>query len=93
MFKVVWAGSNPYVGPNVILTNSGSIPVASIFNVSIQQTSVPAIWKKANVIPIQKTKVLIDINTDLRQISLTPTLAKICKRFVSDHNKPLLDRS
>ena len=28
--------------------------------------------------------MLTDINTDLRPISLTPTLAKICERFVAD---------
>ena len=36
------------------------------------------------MIPIQKGKCLSDINTDLRPISLTPTMAKICEQFVAD---------
>ena len=61
-----------------------ALPIASILNASIQQSLVPSIWKKADVIPIQKVKNLNDINTDLRPISLTPTLAKICERFIAD---------
>jgi hypothetical protein len=45
---------------------------------------VPTIWKKADFIPIQIVKNLNDISTDLRPISLTPTLAKICERFIAD---------
>ena len=59
-------------------------PVASIFNASIQQATVPAIWKKANGIPIPKISSPQDITKDLRPISLTSTLSKICERFVTD---------
>ena len=45
---------------------------------------VPTVWKKAEVIPIPKTSIPADITTDLRPISLTPTLSKICESFVSD---------
>jgi hypothetical protein len=45
---------------------------------------VPTIWKKADVIPIQKVNNISDITTDLRPISLMPTLAKICERFIAD---------
>ena len=50
-------------------------PVASIFNASIQQVTVPTIWKKANVIPIPKIPSPPDITKDLRPISLTSTRA------------------
>ena len=59
-------------------------PVASIFNASIQQATVPTIWKKANVIPIPKIASPEDITKDLRPISLTPTLSKTCEQFVTD---------
>ena len=59
-------------------------PVASIFNASIQQATVPALWKKANVIPIPKTSSPEDITNDLRPISLTSTLSKTCESFVTD---------
>ena len=60
------------------------LPVASLFNASIQQQHVPTVWKKAEVIPIPKTSVPADIPTDLRFISLTPTLSKTCESSVSD---------
>ena len=59
-------------------------PVTSIFNASLQQESVPAVWKKADVIPVPKNKVPSDITKDLRPISLTATLSKTCERFVAD---------
>ena len=61
-----------------------ALPVASLFNASIQQQHVPTVWKKAEVIPIPKTSVPADIPTDLRFISLTPTLSKTCESSVSD---------
>ena len=61
-----------------------ALPVASILNASIQQQHAPTAWKKAEVIPIPKTTIPADITTDLRLISLTPTLSKICESFVSD---------
>ena len=61
-----------------------SSPVASIFNASIQEAVVPSMWKKANVIPVPKKSVPKDISKDLRPISLTTTLSKICERFVTD---------
>jgi hypothetical protein len=79
--------SGPDCVPNCVLKSNSLIlafPIASILNASIQQSLVPTIWKKADVIPIQKVKNLNYISTDLRPISLTPTLAKICERFIAD---------
>ena len=50
----------------------------------IQQQHVPTVWKKAEVIPTPKTSAPADITSDLRPISLPPTLSKICESFVSD---------
>ena len=77
---------NPDCVPNWVLKSNSlilALPIASILNASIQQSLVPTIWKKADVIPIQKVKNLNYV-TDLRPISLTPTLAKICERFIAD---------
>ena len=57
-----------------------SAPVADIFNASIQERVVPASWREADAIPIQKTDKVKDIENDLRPISLTsilPTLPEI----------------
>ena len=73
--------------PNWVLKHYAyilALPVASLLNASIQQQHVPTAWKKAEVIPIQKTSIPADITTDLRPILLTPTLSKICESFVSD---------
>ena len=84
--------------PNWVLKSYAHVlasPVASIFNASIQQGTVPTIWKKA-VIPIPKIPSPQDITKDLRPISLTSTLYKICERFVTDwlleHIKEKIDR-
>ena len=61
-----------------------SSPVASIFNASIQESVVPSMWKKADVIPVPKKSVPSDISKDLRPISLTSTSSKLCARFVTD---------
>ena len=66
--------------PNWVLKHYAyilALPVASLLNASIQQQHVPTAWKKAEVIPIPKTSVPADI-------SLAPTLSKICESFVSD---------
>lgn len=73
--------------PNWVLKDNAHIlalPVSSIFNASFQQAFVPTSWKEANVIPIPKVSAPVDINNDLRPISLTPTLSKICESFVAD---------
>lgn len=57
-------------------------PICSIFNASVHEGIVPAIWKNANVVPIPKTKPVLSIENDLRPISLTPTLSKLLESFV-----------
>ena len=59
-----------------------SSPVALIFNASIQERSVPNVWKLADVIPIPKTNPVKEIEKDLRPISLTAVLSKTMERFV-----------
>ena len=61
-----------------------ALPVASILNASIRQSSVPTIWKRADVIPIQKVNHPKDFKSDLRPISLTATLVRICEQFIAD---------
>ena len=58
-----------------------SSPVAQIFNASIQERSVPNVWKLADVIPIPKTNPVKEIEKDLRPISLTAVLSKTMECF------------
>ena len=57
-------------------------PVCSIFNASIREGEVPSVWKLANVVPIPKVSPPKAISTDIRPISLTPTLSKIIESFI-----------
>ena len=57
-------------------------PICAIFNSSIQQSYVPAIWRSADVVPLPKKKPLSNLAKDLRPISLTPVLSKTLESFV-----------
>jgi hypothetical protein len=57
-------------------------PLCAIFNASVRQGCVPTRWKRANVVPIPKVNPPKSVHSDLRPISLTPTLVKILESFV-----------
>ena len=57
-------------------------PICAIFNSSIQQSYVPAIWRSADVVPLPKKKPLSNLAKDLRAISLIPVLSKTLESFV-----------
>jgi len=54
-------------------------PVCAIFNASIREGFIPPRWKGANIIPVPKVRPL---ESDLRPISLTATLAKLLESFI-----------
>lgn len=71
--------------PNWFLKDMAPViaePLCAIFNASVRQGVVPAIWKRADVIPIPKVRPPRSIENDLRPISLTPTVAKVLESFV-----------
>ena len=58
-------------------------------NVSFKKEQLPLICKCANITPLPKSSTVNDINTDLRPISLTPTISKIAEDYVVvNHVKP-----
>jgi len=57
-------------------------PVCLILNASIREGEVPSVWKRANVVPAPKMCPPIAISTDIRPISLTPTLSKKMESFI-----------
>ena len=57
-------------------------PKSLILNASFSESMVPKVWKIANVVPLPKTSTVVDINKDLRPISLTSTLSKIAEDFI-----------
>jgi len=57
-------------------------PLCHIFNSSIREGVVPTVWKRANVVPIPKTRPPRSVEQDLRPISLTPTISKVFESLV-----------
>ena len=57
-------------------------PISTIFNASIREGYLPAIWRSAIVIPIPKVNPPRNISKDLRPISLTAVLSKQLERIV-----------
>ncbi|KAI8510950.1 hypothetical protein Bbelb_118660 [Branchiostoma belcheri] len=58
-----------------------SIPMTAILNSSVAEGHVPTQWRRANVVPLPKTNP--PVLNELRPVSLTPILAKVCESFVS----------
>ena len=71
--------------PNWVLRDFStplSGPVCAIFNASVREGFVSTWWKEANVIPVHKIQPPKSIQSDLRPISLTPTLGTLMESFV-----------
>ena len=61
-----------------------SIPLATVFNLSIEEGVVPLKWKEANIIPIFK-KGLRNKSENYRPVSLTSVICKLLERLIKDH--------
>jgi len=59
-------------------------PLASIFNASVSQASIPSVWKSADVVALPKVRPPSNPQKDLRPIALTPTLSKVLESFVCE---------
>ena len=79
--------------PNSLLKKCASVicsPVASIFNASVNQGTVPTLWKCADVVPIAKISKPMSVDSDLRPISLITTLSKVLEDFVFGWLRPII---
>ena len=71
--------------PNWILHDYAAIlapPVCTIFNSSLREGTMPALWKCADVRPVPKIRPPALIEKDLHPISLTPVLSKCLEKFM-----------
>ena len=57
-------------------------PITEILNAPYAEQRLPTIWKMANVAPLPKKKPVVDIQKELRPISLTPCISKVAEEFV-----------
>ncbi|KAK8754343.1 hypothetical protein OTU49_015693, partial [Cherax quadricarinatus] len=68
-----------------------SIPLANLFNISLQTGIVPDKWKMANVIPIYKAGDR-SLASNYRPISLTSIVGKFMESIIAEANRSHLDR-
>ena len=61
-----------------------SIPLATVFNLSIEEGVVPLEWKEANIIPLFK-KGSRSKSENYRPVSLTSVICKLLERLIKDH--------
>ena len=61
-----------------------SIPLATVFNLSIEEGVVPLEWKEANIIPLFK-KGPRSKSENNRPVSLTSVVCKLLERLIKDH--------
>ena len=61
-----------------------SIPLATVFNLSIEEGVVPLEWKEANIIPLFK-KGSRSKSENYRPVSLTSVVCKLLERLIKDH--------
>ena len=66
-------------------------PLCAIYNSSIRESSLWAIWKSAKVVPIPKNNPSTSVQKDLRPVSLMPVLAKELEFFVCRWLMQLVD--
>lgn len=92
----IYKSSGPDGIPNWLLRDFAYIiaePVCNIVNASIINGVVPSLWKQADVVPIPKLHPATSITSDLRPISLTPTLSKVLEKLVGRRMLPkILDK-
>ena len=72
--------------------NNNNYPVWSIFNSSIREGLVPALWKSADVLPLPKISNLQSVESDLRPWpnSLIPVLSKILEDYLFQWLCPII---
>ena len=61
-----------------------SIPLATVFNMSLKEGVVPFEWKEANIIPLFK-KCSRNKSENYRPVSLTSVICKLLERLIKDH--------
>ena len=59
-------------------------PICAIWNSSFRDSYVPQIWKSANTCPLPKKSPPLNLQKDLRPISLTPILSKGIEFYARD---------
>ena len=59
-------------------------PITEILNASYAEQRLSTLWKMADVTPLPKKKPVVDIQKELRPISLTFCISKVAEELVVD---------
>ena len=72
-----------WVPPKLLLeiVDEISIPLATVFNLSLEEGIVPLEWKEANIIPLFSRNK----SENYRPVSLTSVICKLLERLIKDH--------
>ena len=96
-FDVIYSYSGPDKLNGRIIQQcvTSLVPIIhTIFNNSIEQCVMPALWKIGEIVPVQK-KPLPKVDNDLRPVPLTALLAKCFERAllpkITAHTQPVMD--
>ena len=65
-------------------------PVWKFFQASLDQSVIPDVWKKSEIIPVPRNNNPKELN-DLRPVALTPILMKCLKHVVTPHHCRYID--
>ena len=60
-----------------------SLPLTYLINLSIKTNQVPTLWKKARIVPIYKSGA-VDTPESYRPISILPVISKILERAIHE---------
>ena len=83
----VYKSPGPDGLPNWLLRDFAPLlcePVCGIFNASVRECKMPLLWKRADVVPVPKVNPPTSIESDLRPISMTPTISKVVGSWILD---------
>ena len=73
------------IPPKLLLENVEqiSIPLATMFSLSLEEGIVPLEWEEANIIPLFKTSSR-NKSENYRPVSLTSVICKLLERLIKD---------
>jgi len=80
--QIFWPGWTSKLVTIGDLASLLSQPLAAIFNASLHEGYLPLIWKSVEVVPVPKIHPPKSIHSDLRPLSLQPTIAKVFESSV-----------